>query len=301
VLLIIGGVVLVLASVACGFLLENGKLLVLFQPSEFLIIVGGAVGVLVAGNPRRNLTRLFGALRAMHSHCNYTPEFYKQLLKLLYTLFSYGRRKGTGGLAEQMEKPAKSELFKAHPIILHDPEALSFLCDSIRMAEAAGLDPTELDDLMIVDLDVQRNASHQLVTSLTHVADALPGLGIVAAVLGVVVTMQAIEGPAAEIGNKVAAALVGTFLGILLCYGVVGPVASHLASRNKAKAEFLHVVRAGVVAFQKGASPVVAAEFARRSIPSDLRPTFDQMEYELRRNTKVPVDSEAAPSAEKAG
>jgi chemotaxis protein MotA len=149
------------------------------------------------------------------------------------------------------------------------------------------LHPEELDELLVVDLDVQRNASQQLVTALTRVADALTGLGIVAAVLGVVVTMQGIEGPAAEIGHKVAAALVGTFLGILLCYGFVGPVASHLLARNKAKAEFLHVIRAGVIAFQKGASPVVAAEYARRSIPSDLRPSFDEMEYELRRNTRL--------------
>jgi chemotaxis protein MotA len=300
VLLIVAGVLVVLASVACGFLLENGPLLVLFQPAEFLIILGGCIGILIAGNPRRNLVRLIGALRGIRDQRNYSPEFYQQVLKLLYTLFAFGNRKGSGQLAEQVDKPDKSPLFAAYPMILNDPEALWFLVDSLRVAEAAGLDANELDDLMMVDLDVQRNAGIQLTASLTRVADALPGLGIVAAVLGVVVTMQAIEGPASEIGSKVAAALVGTFLGILLCYGVVGPVASHLSARTKARIEYLHVLRAGVVAFRRGASAVVAAEYARRSIPADLRPTFDGMEYELRRNTKVPMGNEETAMAQKA-
>lgn len=292
-LLIIGGVVVVLASVAAGFLLENGQPLVLFQPAEFLIIVGGSIGILLAGNPRRNLSRLIDALKAMNGKHAYSPAVYQQALKVLYVMFSFGRRKGLGALASKLEKPENCDLLSQYPEFVEDGEALTFLCDSIRLAEVAGLEPEELDELMAVDLDVQRNVSQQLVHSLSRVADSLPGLGIVAAVLGVVVTMQSIEGPAAQIGHKVAAALVGTFLGILLCYGVVGPVASHLGAWNKSRAEYLHVLRAGVVAFQKGASPVVAAEYARRSIPSDLRPTFDAMEYELRRNTRIPENTEA--------
>ncbi|MBS1877072.1 MAG: flagellar motor stator protein MotA [Acidobacteria bacterium] len=291
-LLIIGGVVVVLASVAAGFLLENGKPLVLFQPAEFLIIVGGALGILVAGNPKRNLSRLLQAVKEMGRKSSYTRQLYLEALKVLYVLFSFGRRKGLGALASKLEKPDNCDLLAQYPEFLNDREALAFLCDSIRVAEVAGLESDELDELMAVDLDVQRNVSQQLVSAISRVADSLPGLGIVAAVLGVVVTMQAIEGPAAQIGHKVAAALVGTFLGILLCYGVVGPVASHLSARNRARAEYLHVLRAGLVAFQKGASPVVAAEYSRRSIPSDLRPSFDAMEYELRRNTRVPETSE---------
>lgn len=300
-LLIAAGVALVLVSVASGFLLEKGQLLVLFQPAEFLIILGGCLGILMAGNPRRNLMRLISGLRGLMRSHQYTPEFYTQVLKLLYTLFSFGNRKGSGKLAEQLEKPEKSPLLTPYPMILGDPDALWFLVDSMRVAEAAGLDGNELEDLMHVDLEVQRNTGTQLTASLTRVADALPGLGIVAAVLGVVVTMQAIEGPAAEIGSKVAAALVGTFLGILLCYGVVGPVASHLAARNKARLEYFHVLKAGIVAFRRGASPVVAAEYARRSIPSDLRPSFDAMEYELRRNTKVPFGPDEVPAVGKVG
>ena len=299
-LLTIGGLVLVLISVALGFLLEKGKPLVLFQPAEFLIIVGGSLGILVAGNPKRNLARLFQALKAMEQHGDYTRDLYEEALKVLYTVFSFSRRRGLGALASQLEKPEESELLALYPAFLADTEALAFLCDSIRVAEVAGLDPEELDGLLLIDLDVQRNVGQQLVASLNRVADSLPGLGIVAAVLGVVVTMQAIDGPAAEIGNKVAAALVGTFLGILLCYGFVGPVASNMGSRNKARAEYLNVLRAGVIAFQRGASPVVAAEYARRSIPMDLRPTIDEMEYELRRNTKIPEGSDKEASAVKA-
>jgi chemotaxis protein MotA len=158
------------------------------------------------------------------------------------------------------------------------------------MAISAGLTGAELERLMTLDMDVQRSGRQQPLRVLTNVADSLPGLGIIAAVLGVVVTMQALGGPAGEIGQKVAAALVGTFLGILLCYGVIGPIANHLECLSKARSEYLQVLRVALTSFFHGASPIVAAEAARRTIPLDLRPTLDEMEKQLRRET-IPMSA----------
>jgi chemotaxis protein MotA len=172
--------------------------------------------------------------------------------------------------------------------VLSDAEATNFICDSFRMAISAGLSEQEVERLMAVDMEVQRSGRQQPLRVLISVADALPGLGIVAAVLGVVVTMQALGGPAQAIGHKVAAALVGTFFGILLCYGVVSPISSRLESMGKARMEYLQVLRVAITSFFRGASPLVAAESARRSIPLDLRPSLEEMETQLRRERIPP-------------
>jgi chemotaxis protein MotA len=157
-----------------------------------------------------------------------------------------------------------------------------FVCDTLRMAISGGVPAFDLDTMMEMDMEVHHHEATQPITALSTVADALPGLGIVAAVLGVVVTMGALGGPPEEIGHKVAAALVGTFLGILLCYGFFGPLASNLTKMNEAEGDYLRCLRAGVIAFVKGSAPVLAVEFARRSIPGDLRPTFKELETACR-------------------
>jgi chemotaxis protein MotA len=199
-----------------------------------------------------------------------------------------------------VEAPDESEIFLAHPSLLHDGEATSFICDTFRMALSAGLSGDEVERLMTVDLDVQRSGRQQPLRILVNVADSLPGLGIIAAVLGVVVTMQALGGPAQDIGQKVAAALVGTFLGILLCYGVIGPISNHLECLSKTRSEFLHVLRVALTWFFHGASPMVAAEAGRRTIPLDLRPSLDEMETQLRREDipLTPAQQEALAKRE---
>ena len=291
--LIIVGILVVFGSVIAGYLLENGKLAVLLQPGELLIIGGGAVGIVLVSNPARNLRRLLGILMAARHQPQYSRAFYLNTLKLLYTVFAFSRRGGISVLENDVEQPHKSPLFTKFPEFLKDPVAVSFVCDSVRIALSAGLDPEEMERIMAADIDVQRRGSHEPIGTLITVADSLPGLGIVAAVLGVVVTMQALGGPAAQIGQKVAAALVGTFLGILLCYGVVGPISSHLDCLARARNEYFQVIRTAMLASMRGSSPLVAAETARRCIPLDLRPTFDQMEHELRRNTRIPQPGQA--------
>jgi len=207
---------------------------------------------------------------------------------MLYELFSIGRRHGMAVLETHIEDPGSSQVFGSYAEVVGDPGAMSFLCDSLRMVTSGVARPPELMHLMDLDIDVQRKESHGPVNSLGMLADSLPGLGIVAAVLGVVVTMQALGSAPELIGQRVAAALVGTFLGILLCYGVVGPLASHLEARNEGRSHFLQCLYSGLHAFARGSSPLLAAEFARRSIPLDLRPSFDEMEATFRREVKIP-------------
>jgi chemotaxis protein MotA len=288
VLLIIAGLVVVFGSIAAGYLLEQGNLLVLMQPAELIIIAGGAIGIILVSSPARNLRILCRAVFSVCIHRPYTRETYLDALKLLYVLFSLGRGTGKVDLESHVEAPYDSDVFQAHPSVISDAEATNFICDSFRMAISAGLSEQEVERLMVLDMEVQRSGRLQPLRVLMSVADSLPGLGIVAAVLGVVVTMQALGGPVPAIGQKVAAALVGTFFGILLCYGVVSPLSSRLESLGKGRTEYLQVLRVAITSFFRGATPLVAAESARRSIPLDLRPSLEEMETQLRRE-RVPL------------
>jgi len=297
-MLILAGLMVVLGSVLAGYLMERGSIFVLLQPAELLIICGGALGILLVSNPRRNL-RVLGAAVGSVRRSGPGAQGYLETLRLLYVLFQFSRRAGVSELEPHLEEPHESKIFEAYPAVLNDAVALNFICDSWRIAIAAGLDGKELEHLMTLDIDVQRSGRHHPARMLGTLADSLPGLGIVAAVLGVVVTMSALGGPASEIGQKVAAALVGTFLGILLCYGVVGPLASHMECLNRERGEYLHVIRAAIGAFFHGASPMVASEAGRRSIPLDLRPSFDVMERFLRA-AKIPAVHVPVPPGQEA-
>jgi chemotaxis protein MotA len=173
-------------------------------------------------------------------------------------------------------------VFKKYPHFLNDHHAVDFICDSLRMSISGGVGHFELDQMMEVDMEVHHHESSIPVGALATVADSLPGLGIVAAVLGVVITMGAIGGAASEIGHKVAAALVGTFLGILLCYGFVGPLASHMSKLNDDEGRYYHVLRVALISYVRGSAPILAVEFARRAIPSQVRPSFREMETACR-------------------
>ena len=282
-LLIVAGLVVVLGSVIAGYLLEQGNLFVLMQPAELIIIAGGAAGIILVSCPARNLRILRDAVFSVCRNRGCTRDTYLDALKLLYVLFHMGQGTGKIALESHVEAPYDSEVFQANAGVLSDAEATSFICDSLRMAISAGLSEQEVERLMVLDMEVQRSGRQQPLRVLVNVADSLPGLGIIAAVLGVVVTMQALGGPTQLIGQKVAAALVGTFFGILLCYGVVSPLSSRLESLGKSRTEYLQVLRVAIASFFRGATPLVAAESARRSIPLDLRPTLEEMETQLRR------------------
>jgi chemotaxis protein MotA len=272
------GILLVFGAVIGGFLMEKGHLAVLMQPAEFLIIAGAALGTLLIANPIHTLKGIFAGALGVFGKSHFGKERYISTLKMMFELLNRIRRSGMLSIEMDIEKPEESELFKEYPDFLHDIHARSFVCDTMRMAVTGGVDPFDIDQMMDLDMEVRNRCSHQPISALTTVADSLPGLGIVAAVLGVVITMGALGGPPEAIGHKVAAALVGTFLGILLCYGLVGPIGSYMGKEAEEEHAFLYVLRVLMVSFIKGNAPVQSVEMARRAIPTHVRPSFEEVE-----------------------
>ncbi len=286
------GIFVVLAAVVGGYLMEHGKLLVLMQPAELIIIGGAAAGTLLIANPVSTVIAIGKGMLAVLKGSPYTKASYIETLKMLNELFMQARKLGMVKLEEDVEDPPKSPVFSKYPNFLANEHAVHFICDTIRMSISGGVPPFDLDQMMEMDMDVHQHESSVPIDALTTVADALPGLGIVAAVLGVVITMGALGGPPEEIGHKVAAALVGTFLGILLCYGFLGPLASNMAKMNDAELDYLRCLRSGVIGFVKGSAPVLAVEFARRSIPAEHRPTFKELETACKGGGALPPTPE---------
>lgn len=290
------GIVVVMGAVMGGYLMEHGKILVLMQPAELVIIGGAALGTLLIANPLSTLINIMKGMLSVLKGSPHNKLSYLETLKMLNELFMQARKQGMVKLEEDVEEPSKSQVFSKYPKFLANHHAVHFICDTIRMSISGGVPPFDLDQMMEMDMDVHHQEASVPISALSTVADALPGLGIVAAVLGVVITMGALGGPPEEIGHKVAAALVGTFLGILLCYGFLGPLALNMTKMNDAELDYLRCLRSGVIAFVKGSAPVLAVEFARRSIPGDFRPSFKELETACRAGsaTATPVPAEAA-------
>jgi chemotaxis protein MotA len=272
------GILVVVGAVLGGYLMEHGALAVLVQPAELVIIGGAGLGTLLIANPMSVVMKIVKGLLGVLKGSKYNQAFYLETLKMLNALFMQARKAGMVKLEEDVENPEKSQVFSKYPGFLANHHAVHFLCDTLRMAISGGVPAFDLDQMMEMDIDVHHHEASQPISALNTVADSLPGLGIVAAVLGVVITMGALGGPPEEIGHKVAAALVGTFLGILLCYGFLGPLAANLSKMNDSEGDYLRCLRQGVIAFVKGSPPVLAVEFARRSIPGDVRPSFKELE-----------------------
>jgi chemotaxis protein MotA len=272
------GIVVVFGAIVGGYLMEHGKLMVLMQPAELVIIFGAAVGTVLIANPLPVVIKMIKMTLAVFGSSRFNKAFYLENLKMLNELFTYARKSGMAKLESDVEDPSKSALFSKYKAFVKDHHAVFFVCDTLRMSITGGVGHFELDQMMELDIEVHHHEVSTPVAALNTMADALPGLGIVAAVLGVVITMGALGGPPEEIGHKVAAALVGTFLGILLCYGLFGPLAAAMAKNNDAESEYYNCLRVGVISFIKGSPPIMAAEFARRTIPSATRPSFKEME-----------------------
>ncbi|MBV9505283.1 MAG: flagellar motor stator protein MotA [Acidobacteriia bacterium] len=287
-MLALAGIVLVLAAVFGGYILESGNPYVLFQPAELLIVCGAACGIVLVANRPSVIKKMFQGAAGILRGPRRTRLSFLRSLQMLYEVFTYMQRAGAAAFEPHVEKPAESPIFSRYPELLKDGNTLRFLCDSLRMLVIGITTAQELDHLMDLDIEIQRRSRHEPVSALCAIADALPGLGIVSAVLGVVITMQSIGGAPEQVGEKVAAALVGTFLGIFLCYGVVGPVASRIESSGEADSQHLQVLRTATVAFARGATPILAIEYGRRSIPQEWRPEFDEMEIQVRREAVIP-------------
>lgn len=275
-MVILIGILVVFGSVVGGYLLEHGNIMVLLQPAELLIIGGAGVGTLLVANPPHILKKIGRGVAGAFAKPRYTKDNYLGLLKTMYELLTKARKDGMMAVEADVEKPEASVILGKNTALLHDHHALDFLCDSLRMV-ITGFEVYELDQVLDLDLEVHHAESAQPVNALTTMADSLPGLGIVAAVLGVVITMSAMGGPPEEIGKKVAAALVGTFLGVLLCYGLVGPLAQNLGKTAEAESAFLQVIRSVMIAYLKGSAPIVAVEVGRRAVPGNVRPSFKEV------------------------
>jgi len=279
---VIIGLAIVLVSVLGGFLMEGGNFLVLMQWAEYVIIGGAAGGALLIATPKSTVVKIIGYVMGSLKSSGVSKASFLELLQLLYEIFQTSRVKGLLTLEGHVEKPEESELFAKYPAFLKDHHTLEFLVDSLKLMVVGGVPPLELETLLESDLEVQGEEGKKPSHALARTADSLPGLGIVAAVLGIVLTMQAIGGPASEVGHKVGAALVGTFLGVLLCYGFLQPLSAQIEYQAELEELYMHSIKAGVVAYAKGMPPIVAVEFARRVIVNEFRPSFAEVEEACR-------------------
>jgi len=274
---VIIGLVVVFGCVVTGYLMEHGNLKVLIQPAELVTILGAAVGTVLIANPLHILKGIGGGIAGAFGGSKYTKQAYLDSLKTLYELLNKARKDGLMALEGDVEEPDKSPVFSKAPAALKNHHTRDFVCDSLRMA-ITGVDAFDLDQMLDLDLEVHHHQAALAPSALNTMADSLPGLGIVAAVLGIVITMGALGGPPEEIGKKVAAALVGTFLGILLCYGMVGPLAASMVKKADEEHAYLYVLRVLMVSFLKGTAPIMAVEVARRAVPGHVRPSFKELE-----------------------
>lgn len=281
-ILIIGFVVL-LACVFGGYIIAGGQMgpILYALPFEMLIIGGAAVGSFMMSNSISDVKHTLGGIGKAMKGSKYTPQDYLDLGVLLHKLLKVAQTKGAAGLEPHIEKPEESAIFQAYPRIAKDHHATHLICDYLRMVGMNADDPHQIEDIMASELKKVRNEELHAAHALQNMADALPALGIVAAVLGVIKTMGSIDKPPAVLGGMIGSALVGTFLGVLLAYGLVGPIAVRLKGVVEEDARFLEVIRAVLVAHLHGNAPQVAIEVGRKTIPSGLMPGFAAMETAL--------------------
>jgi chemotaxis protein MotA len=281
-MLIILGYIAIVASVLGGFALAGGHLAVLFQPVELVIIGGAALSAFVVSAGPKGLKATFKLLPQLFKRSPYDKALYLETLTLLNDIAARARREGLLGLEAEIEDTANSTLFQKAPRILKDHHALDFIVDYLRMAVAGQLEPHEMDNLMDLEIESHHHEAMVPVGALRSLADGLPAFGIVAAVMGVVHTMESIDQPPEVLGVLIGAALVGTFLGILLAYGFVAPLVQLAEQRVAQAGQHLQVLKAGLVSFVTGSAPMVVVEYARKVIPPGERPGFIELEEHLK-------------------
>lgn len=281
---VIIGYIVVLGAVVGGYLMEHGKLEVLFKPllPEGIIIFGAALGAFLATNPMSVIKAVAAGAAKPLKGSRYTKPVYMEALMMQYEVYVNIKKGGLLALEQDVNDPHSSSIFKKYPALLHDHHALDFYCDSMKLLINGSAKIDEIDQVMDMDLDVHHAESASPGAAINAMADAMPAFGIVACVMGIVVTMGFLDQPPNVIGEHVGSALVGTFLGILLSYGFFGPLAKNLDQINQVESHFYSMLRAGLVAFGNGAAPVTAVEFARRNIPNAERPGSQELEEVVR-------------------
>ena len=272
------GIVVVIVSVIGGFMGGGGHLAVLWQPFEYLIIMGAAIGAYLIANPKSVLGATAKGLGHAMKGSRYDKESYLELLSMMYQLFKLAKSKGMLSLEQHIETPEESELFAQFPTFHGDHHMVLFLCDYLRMISLGTENPYEMEALMDQEIDTHHHEISQVPTAIQTMADGIPALGIVAAVLGVIHTMGSITEPPEVLGKLIGGALVGTFLGVFLAYGFVGPIAGALKATYDAESKYYQCMKAGLLAYLAGHAPAIAIEFARKALLSEVRPTFFEVE-----------------------
>ncbi len=279
----LAGSIVVLLCVLGGFLMEGGQILALWHPSEIVIIIGAALGAFMTSNTPKVAKQAFVGALGLIKGPRYTRADYADLLKLIYDILMKMRKDGVLALEAEIEKPHESKIFGNYPKILADHHMIEFITDCLRLMSGGNMEAHELESLLEYELETHHKEAAEPAHAVQKVADALPGFGIVAAVLGIVNTMGSLEGAeTAEIGEKVGAALVGTFLGILVAYGFVGPIAAAMENRAHEEGKAFEVVKMALVASVRGYNPQIAVEFARKLLFADIRPSFASLEAHLK-------------------
>jgi chemotaxis protein MotA len=275
---IIVGIIVMMGCILGGYMMHGGNLLALLQPSEVIIIGGAALGAMIVANPISVTFNVFRSAGALFTPSPYNRDLYLRLLNLMFDIFTKLRREGLIALEGDADDPENSPLFNEYPELLKNHHAIEFICDYLRILIAGTMNPHELEALIDQELDAHHQEIGRVPEAITKVADGLPGFGIVAAVLGIVVTMSKLGGPPEALGKSVAAALVGTLLGILFAYGFVGPFAIYLEHKNRDEARFYECIKACFIASMNGHPPQIAVEFGRKVLFHDVRPDYRELE-----------------------
>ncbi len=281
---IIIGWVMVIGVILGGFIMAGGHLVVLMQPVEVLIIFGAVIGATVAGNDMVKLKAFGGGIGAAFKGSRYSKQMYMETLGLLFNLFAKARKDGLMSIEGDIEEPENSEIFKKAPKVAADHHGTDFIADYMRLMISSSLDVHQIDNLMDVEIETHHHEAAIPGNMMAKIADGLPAFGIVAAVLGVVHTMESVGIPPAELGKLIAAALVGTFLGILAAYGFVSPLAKVMETQGEESTQYFNCLKATLIAFMNGYPPQVAVEFGRKTLPSHVRPGFLEMEEFIKSN-----------------
>ena len=284
------GYVIVFGAILGGFAMEGGAIAILIQPVEFMIIGGAAIGALVVGTPIKILMAMLNGIKNAILGNGYSKADYKELFALMFELFSVMRKSGEMALEKDVDDPANSEIFKKYPKFISNHAAKSMLLDSLRLVISGSANAEELSHLMDEEIETHEEEGRQPAAVLTKTADALPGLGIVAAVMGIIIAMGVMDQGPEILGHKIAVALVGTFVGILACYGILQPLCQKMELLLAEEEKYLICIKTGILAYLHGAAPIIAVEYARRVVFSTERPTATELE-DACRGKKAPASN----------
>lgn len=286
-MLVIVGLVVVIVSIVLGFLIAGGNLLHLLQWSEFLVIGGSAIGSLLISSNISLLKKIVSEITNLLKPDTYSKEDYLALLKAFNDLFQVAQRDGLLSIEKHIESPDQSEILSRNKKFIENINIKNYFCDTLKVMLSGGVPPHEIESLMDTEIETYELENKPIAGTITRIGDSLPGLGIVAAVLGIIITMSSIDKGAQVVGEHVAAALVGTFLGVLMAYGFVNPLAAAVEHGVEDRVRLFETIKACVVAYAKGNPPIISVEIGRRTIYSELRPTFGELEAYIRSKANV--------------